>query len=359
MNTLDHILLKEIGKHRTPSVQYLIFNQNDVIYKFQMGFGDLQNRKSVDDYTTYHVFSITKTFTALAILQLAEHGKLNIDEPIANHLPELPYPGAITIRQLLTHSGGIPNPMPLRWIHLTTESETFDSKLFFDQIFARYNKVQSMPNHKFAYSNLGYVILGRIIEKVSGTSYEKFITNHILTTLNLQPTEMGFIIPDFGRNAKGYHNRFSVSYLLLSLLIDKTKYMGKAEGQWKVFHDFYVNGISYGGLIGTPGAFVKYVQEFLKPASGLLGEEHKKLLFTENITTAGKSTGMCMSWFKGNLNGLEYFTHAGGGGGYYSEIRVYPGINLGSLIMFNRTGMTDERFLDKVDKYFLEPTMRK
>ena len=77
------------------------------------------------------------------------------------------------------------------------------------------------------------------------------------------------------------------------------------------------------------------------------------MLFKENHTSNNKATGMCLSWFSGQLNGETYFAHAGGGGGYYCEIRIYPDTGIGSVIMFNRTGMSDERFLDKTDKYFI------
>ena len=78
------------------------------------------------------------------------------------------------------------------------------------------------------------------------------------------------------------------------------------------------------------------------------------MLFTENYNTGNKATGMCLSWFSGELNGNRYFSHAGGGGGYYCEIRLYPDPGIGSVLFFNRTGMRDERFLDKVDKHYFE-----
>ena len=76
------------------------------------------------------------------------------------------------------------------------------------------------------------------------------------------------------------------------------------------------------------------------------------MLFTENLTNEKKPTGMCIAWFSGQLSGKKYFAHAGGGGGYYVEIRIYPDLGMGSLVFFNRTGMSDERFLDKVDKIY-------
>ena len=63
---------------------------------------------------------------------------------------------------------------------------------------------------------------------------------------------------------------------------------------------------------------------------------------------------MCLSWFKGQLNGHDYYAHAGGGAGYYCEIRAYPSSGLGSVLFFNRSGMTDERFLDKLDVTFID-----
>ena len=85
-----------------------------------------------------------------------------------------------------------------------------------------------------------------------------------------------------------------------------------------------------------------------------IADDFKKILFNENATNKGKATGMCLSWFKGQLNGKQYFAHAGGGGGYYCEIRIYPDLGIGSVIMFNRTGMTNEKFLNRLDEFFID-----
>jgi D-alanyl-D-alanine carboxypeptidase len=188
-----------------------------------------------------------------------------------------------------------------------------------------------------------------VIEQVSGLSYEQFIEQHIIRPLGLGPHQLGFAINDPDRNATGYHKKSALSNLVLGLFLDKSKYMGEPEGKWKPFKDYYVNGAPYGGLIGTADAYVAYVQELLKPETTLISPAHRQLMFTENHTPQWKTNGMCLSWYTGVLNGRRYYTHAGGGGGYYCEIRVYPEMGVGSVIMFNRTGMTDERFLDKVD----------
>lgn len=255
---------------------------------------------------------------------------------------------------MLSHSGGIPNPIPLSWIHLTSEHKSYDRNDFFTPIFLKNNKTKTKPNEKFAYSNLGYVLLGQLIERVTGKTYEQYINDNIIEKIGLKPHELGFEITDTTLHAKGYHKQLSFSNLILGFFIDKSKYMEKPESGWNPLKYFYVNGPSYGGLIGTPYAFVKYLQELLQPNSQLISDEYKKMLFTENYTNDNKKTGMCLSWFSGQMNGSKYFAHAGGGGGYYCEIRVYPDLGIGSVVFFNRTGMSDEKFLDTVDNVYIE-----
>lgn len=130
--------------------------------------------------------------------------------------------------------------------------------------------------------------------------------------------------------------------------------MDKAESNWKPFKNYYVNGASYGGLIGTPHAFEKYIQALLTTNHPLISDDSKKKLFAENYTNDSIASGMCLSWFSGILSGNKYFAHAGGGGGYYCEIRIYPDLGVGSVVFFNRTGVSDERFLDKIDKIYFK-----
>jgi len=349
----DITLTKQLTGNKAPSVQYMIFDEYDVIHKFQSGFADIKNQKKVSWKSTFNAFSVTKTFTALAILQLVEKGVLDLDNSAKNHIAEFPYPEEITIRQLLTHSAGIPNPNPLAWIHLDAEHESFDRDAFFSPIIKKYSKTKSPPNQKFAYSNLGYFLLGQIIENTSGQTYEDYIRQHILKPLNIGPQELNFEIYDKEMQAKGYQKRYSLMNAVLGLFLDKKKYMSGPEGRWKPFKNYYVNGTSYGGLIGSADGFRKYIQALLDPDNPLITAQFKKHLFTENFTGSGKATGMCLSWFKGTLNDRDYYAHTGGGGGYYDEIRIYPDLGIGSVVMYNRSGMTDERILDTLDCYYL------
>ncbi len=121
LKQIDQILLKEIEKGNTPSVVYYLFNKDSILKKVELGYSDLSKNIKANENTFYKAFSATKTFTAIAILQLAEQRKLNLDDPIIRHLPNFMYGDQITIRQVLSHSAGIPNPIPLNWIHTKEE----------------------------------------------------------------------------------------------------------------------------------------------------------------------------------------------------------------------------------------------
>ena len=120
---------------------------------------------------------------------------------------------------------------------------------------------------------------------------------------------------------------------------------------WTQFKYYYMNGYPFGGLIGNARGFANYLQVLLLDDM-LINNEEKLKLFENRKTKNGDKSDMCLGWFKGDLDGEIYYSHAGGGGGYYCEIRLYPNKKMASVIMFNRTGVSDERFLDNIDKFF-------
>ena len=136
VNIADSILNNQIEKNKTPGLQYCFFDKDSIIHSYCGGMANVQSKKEVIASTTFNTYSVTKTFTALAILQLYERGLLDLDDPVSDYLKELPYPNSISIRQLLTHTSGIPNPLPLNWTHTPEEHQDFDRNHFFEKVFA-------------------------------------------------------------------------------------------------------------------------------------------------------------------------------------------------------------------------------
>src|SRR5437868_10330947 len=104
MNEVDAFLKKQIEDNHTPSVQYIFFDKDKVIYNFTYGWADIESQRNINENSTYNAYSVTKTFTALAVLQLAERKLLGIEESLKTYLPDFIYSSEITIRQLLMHS---------------------------------------------------------------------------------------------------------------------------------------------------------------------------------------------------------------------------------------------------------------
>ena len=341
-------LQRQIEAGKTPGLYYAFFDAEKTLFEYMAGKADLKTAAPVTPSTAFYGFSATKTFTATAVMQLAEEGKIRLDDPVKVYWPDFPYGGAITVRHLLSHSGGLSNPLPISWVHRTEDHEGFDEHAFFAQVFHGNPKVRFAPNEKFVYTNLGYIALARVIEQVTRLSYRQYVEEHILTPLEVRDT-LGFERKAHGGTATGYQKTFSFGNLLLGFLLDRKKFMGEKTEGWSSFQPFYVNGPAYGGLIGTPAGFITFLRDFLRPGGGLLSPESRREMFRENHLNNGRASGMCLSWFTGNLNGHRFYCHAGGGGGFYCELRVYPEAGRGSVLFTNRTGFSDERLLNQTD----------
>ena len=348
----NYFLTDLINNSDTPGVQYIILNADSKIFEFNGGISNLENRAPFTAPTTINAFSVTKTFTALAILQLEENNKLNIDDYVQTYLDYLPYKTKFTIRQVLNHTSGLPNPMPLKWVHLLDEKESFNYQEFIRSVLDENDELDNNPGEEYSYSNIGYLILGEIISKVSDEDYRTYINNNIIQKLSLSSDAyLGFVIPDTLNHAHGYIKKWSWLNFGLNFVFDKSKYMEETYEGWTQFKYYYMNGYPFGGLIGNARGFASYLQVLLLDDM-LINNEEKLKLFENRKTKNGDKSDMCLGWFQGELGGEIYYSHAGGGGGYYCEIRLYPNKKMASVIMFNRTGVSDERFLDNIDKFF-------
>jgi D-alanyl-D-alanine carboxypeptidase len=308
---------------------------------------------AVNEHTTFNAYSVTKTFTAAAILQLAGQGHLDLDQPIARYLRRFPYDKSPTLRETLSHSGGFPNPIPLAWVHLTGEHTGFDKAGFVKELLGENAKLKFPPGARYAYSNIGYLLLGEVVEQITGQPYAEYVEQSLIRPLRLQEGEsLAFSIKHPETHARGYLERWSFLNAALGFFIDRGRLIDARKRRWVQFRNHYVNGAAYGGLLGNARGFARYLQALLAK-SDYLSEPIRSLLFTPARTKNGRALPRTLAWFTGRLNGESYYTHAGGGAGYYCEIRLYPRIGRASVVMFNRTGFRDERILDQIDKYFL------
>lgn len=247
---------------------------------------------------------------------------------------------------------GIPNPVPLRWAHLVEEDSSFDEDAALAQVLRANARLRSAPGQQFAYSNVGYWLLGKIVEKVTGQPYTRYVLANVIRPLAIPSTGMDFVIPAGANHAAGYVARFSLTNLMKGFVTDRALW-GQYEGDWLRLNDFHLNGPAFGGLVGTARGFGVFLQDQLRPQSLLLSAEMKQLLETAQTTNDGETIPMSLGWHLGETDGVRYFYKEGGGGGFHAEMRVYPAEGIGSVVMVNRTEFNSTTFLNHVDAAFL------
>jgi D-alanyl-D-alanine carboxypeptidase len=278
---------------------------------------------------------------------------VNLDAPLTTYISELPDERVPTVRQTLQHTAGFPNPIPVGWVHLAVEDDAFDDEAFFARILRKHGRLVAKPGERFAYSNVGYLMLGEVVRRVSGLPYDQYVEQEVIGALELRPGDvLDFTIPDVQTHARGYLRAWSFLDLALGLFLDRKKFIAGTHDGWNELADLYADGDAYGGIIANSGGLQRYLQAILR-GDGPFTAADVVMMSTPGMTRSGQATAMGLGWFTGDVDGEPYFAHAGGGGGYYCEIRVYPNARRASILLTNRSAMNDERALDGLDRHLL------
>lgn len=188
--SIDHYLRDYAEKWQIPGLACAIVQNGKLAFSAGYGVQNLQTQTPATPQTLFHIASIAKTMTSTAIMQLREAGKVDLDDPIVKHLPYFrvddPRSDQITIRQCLCHISGIGHPEDYGW----------DNPEFDDASLERH--VRGLTNHKLidlapntvSYSDIAYNVLGDLISKVSGMSYEEYMRQYIFHPLGMTTTTL-------------------------------------------------------------------------------------------------------------------------------------------------------------------------
>lgn len=348
--------LDQWTRSHVPGLQYVVVDAKETLFEYAGGWADVRNQTAMTLDATLMAYSMTKTVTAVAILQLAEKNALGLDDRVERFLPfYCRYP--ITVRQLLDHTSGLPNPIPLRWVHLVEEDAGFDEDAALARVVRANPSPRTEPGQKFAYSNIGYWLLGKIVERAAAISYTDYVRMHILGPLNLSAVEMDFVIRHPEAHATGYLARYSLMNLLKRFVIDR-RYWDGYDGRWLRLNPVYVDGPAFGGLVGGARGFRRILQDQLASDSVLLCRKSREILETRQTNGAGHPIPMTLGWHVGQSDGVNYFFKEGGGGGFHSEMRLYPTAAVGSVVMVNSTGFKSTPFLNRMDGAFVKGDLR-
>ena len=348
---IETVLESQIGS-RTPGLQYLALNASGILFEYNGGTADLRRHEPIRHATTLNAYSMSKTITAAAVLLLVRDKAVDLDEPLARCLGAICYGPGITIRQLLSHTSGVPNPIPLRWAHPICQYETFDEHAALEEVLRAHPRLAFKPGSRFAYSNIGYWLLGEVIAKVTGTSFRSFVSRRVFEPLGISELNLSYTIPDLARHAQGYLEKYSATNLFKRFLIDR-RLIGTYDGRWLRIEPHYVNGPAFGGLIGTARGFGIFLQDQLRAQSILFDSSTRDLFFSQQLTSTRQPIPMTPGWHIGNAGNSGFYFKEGGGGGFHSMMRVYRSAGVATVIMSNATGFDVSKALNAVDRFFL------
>jgi CubicO group peptidase (beta-lactamase class C family) len=312
------------------------------------GRADLASGRRTSTATAHLWFSMTKIATATAVMQLVDRGALTLDDPVSRFVDEFPTPRGgwpeVKVRHLLSHSSGLGNPIPVRWVHPAQEAGR-DPREFARNLLRRHGKLRFPAGSKAVYSNLGYIALGELISSASGQRYEDYVTNEILTPLSM--TRTGFSYETLGADvATGYQRRLHPMTPLFRLLLPKG-IVGQRQGRFLAFNRFLVDGPAYGGLVGSAMDAARFMGVHLNDGESadqrLLSSASVRAM--QKIQVSGRKLEVGLGWFRRGRAGSrdeDHLEHLGGGGGFWNMMRIYPGRRVGVLAMGNATSYDHE-----------------
>jgi CubicO group peptidase (beta-lactamase class C family) len=225
---------------KTPGIQYVVVNATGVAFAYAGGWADIRRQVPVDAATTMMAYSMSKTITAGATLQPVEAGKVALDDSVEPYVESLPYGGSVTVQQLIAHTSRIPNPIPLRWVHPAARHGSFDGNPALATVLRDHPRLSFEPGTKYAYSNIGYWLLGKVVERASGETFSAYVSEHILRPLAIVPQELGYVVADRPHHATGYLEKYSLMNLAKGFLIDRDL-LGDYSGRWLEIRSHYLN----------------------------------------------------------------------------------------------------------------------
>jgi len=298
----------------------LVSEQGKIIYKKGFGMANMEWDIPNEPNTKHRLGSITKQFTGMLILQLVAEGKLDLQKPITTYLPDYPKTTGdkITTHHLLTHTSGIPNYTSFPNFFKDESRNPYTPKEFI--IVFQDKDLDFEPGEKFSYSNSGYFLLGVIIEKLSGKTYEQMLHDNIFKPSGMNDTGYDNHVDILKNRATGYErdgrNYANSSYLDMSIPYAAGSMYSTVEDLFKWDQVLYTNKL-------LPK---EYMDMYFKPYISAFGNSEYAYGWAVGYETIGKST-----------DSIYTIGHGGGINGFNTNISRAPS-DKSAIILLNNTG---------------------
>ena len=323
--TIDEFIHTEMGNQHIPGLSIALVQNNQPLLQKGYGLTNVELNAPATAETIYEIASITKPFTATAILQLVEQGQLALDERIAAYLPDLPDAWAeITIRHILAHQSGIKSYTAVDEYWQSTRLDISREEIL--QLVADL-PLDFPPGSRHAYDNTGYYLLGLLIEQVTGESYGDFLSRSIFQPLGMTTTRINNPYAIVPQRAAGY------SY---------------QEGNLRNKEYYSPAGtFSAGVLLSSVADLSKWIASFYSDT--LLSATSRKLMWTPHPSEAKNEREfnftMGLGWFLVDHNNKHFIGHNGSIVGFSSSFSHFPADKLSVILLCNMADVENPHIL--------------
>lgn len=285
-NEIDKLINKVFVDKNGPGGNFLVAKDGKIIYQKSIGKANIELNVNLTSENIFQIGSMTKQFTAISILILEEKGLLNTKDPISKFIPDYPMGDKITIHHLLTHTSGIKEFTKLKTIQEISHKD-LKPKMIID--FFKNEPLDFSPGDKFSYNNSGYVILGYIIELVSGETYENFVQKNLFNKAGMKNSFYASEKKILPKRAYGYHkiNSGYINKTIINLNIP----------------------FSSGSLMSTTGDMLNW--QIALNQNKLLKPNILKKAFSNNSLNNGQVFSYGYGWFLSEKNGIKFRKHGG------------------------------------------------
>ena len=327
---------------KIPGMSVAMASPDRLLYAGAVGYADLEDRRAATVDDQYPWFSMTKIATATTAMRLHADGVLDIDAPIGTYLPDYrahPTHGHPTTRELLSHTAGLGNPLPVRWVRPADQPP--DAALL-AKIITKHGTPKHDVGSRASYSNIGYLLAGQVIASATGVTIEDCVRGRVLVPLGMEKT--GYDYHPGVPRAVGYVRAPRVAVPLLRALLPSGIVGPRVQGNTALI-PFLVNGAAYGGLVGTSADAVRLAAAHAADTTDphpVLSHRHVEEMRT--IIATGKRFDHGIGWFRKPTDAERtpaFVEHYGTGGGYWNAMRIYPNQRLALVAMTNTTAAWD------------------
>ncbi len=249
---------------RIPGLSVAVVDADGVRCAAGFGTADLATGLPATTTTAYLWFSMTKIVTATAAMRLADEGRLDLDAPVTDVAPELraPRDGQPTVRQLLQHTAGLANPVPIRWVH-PADADPPDPQALLHRLLRRRRAYRYPVGGAARYSNVGYLAAGRVVEVAAGMPFERYVREAVLDPLGMTRTGFGHAADI--EVAAGYVRAPRALDPLLRAALPRGV-VGRRRGAHLGLDRFLVDGPAFGGLVGDVLDAARFLRMHLRDA---------------------------------------------------------------------------------------------